>query len=136
MRVHPPCRRFYHQWQFIGVRRFQFTQAAVFQHGFGQGIVLRKFLQHILVGTGCAFGCFFDHGHAEFFKENFTNLFGAVQVKRLTRELMRMGFEAQQLLSQTIRLMTQLIRINQHPSAFNREQHVRRGQFNRFIHGF
>ena len=82
--MHAPRARLDHARQRVGVGRFEFGQATVFKHGFGQRIVLGEFLQHFFVGARRAFTGFFHHGHAEFFKEDFADLFRTVEVKRLS----------------------------------------------------
>ena len=84
-----------HFGQLVGVGGFEFGQAAVFQDDFGQGVVGRKLFEHGFVG-GDAAGCGFFQpfgGDAHFVEQDFLQLLGRIEIKRLSGRLKRLLFE-------------------------------------------
>ena len=57
----------------------------------GQRVVFGQFFEHLFVSAARAAGRFLDHWHTEFVKEDFAQLLGAAQVKRLTGNLVGFG---------------------------------------------
>ena len=61
----------------------------------GQGKVFGQFFEHLFVGTGRPGRRLLHHRQPEFGEENFANLLGAAQIKRLSRQRVGLGLEFQ-----------------------------------------
>ena len=127
--VHPACARVGQLGKFVGVGAFEFGQPAVLQQFGGQWVVFGQFFEHFFVGAACAGSGFLDHGHTQFVEENFTQLLGAAQVKRLACDLVRFRFQLQDALAQFMALRSQCGRVDQHAIPLDTVQRLARRDF-------
>ena len=115
--------------QLVGVGAFELGNAAMLQNFGRQREVFRQLFQHFFVGAARAGGGFFDDGHAQFVKKDFTQLFGAAEIEGLTCDFIGLVFQLDDALPQLVALGGQHGRVDQHAVALDTVQRLAAGDF-------
>ena len=119
--------------QFVGVGRFEFRHAAIFQDQFGQRVVRGQLLEDILRGRRLSGRRLARHRDAELAEQDFLELLRRIHIELTAGFRVRLEFQLVHADGELFAVVAQQVPVDEDPGPLHAVEHRDEGLLDRFI---